>query len=140
MKIGKAIRTVRKLAKSAVRETAAMSALATPAWSRTQKTALKSVKALLRAFEDDLSARSERTSLQHAAATIAGRRIEAPLEPARALEYVAELAMHCVAQKSGSVRRDEISAVSIVRALAADIRALQGPSGAEAGYRGLRIA
>ncbi len=142
MKIGKAIRTVRKLAKSAVREAGTMSARATPAWSHTQKSALKSVKALLHAFDEDLAARSELTSLRQVAAAIACRTIEAPVEPSRALEHAAELAMHRVVQQARSARRDEISAVSIVRALAADIRAFQGSSraGAERAFDRLRVA
>ena len=140
MKIGKAIKTVRKLAKAAVRESAAMSALATPAWSRAQNTVLKSVKSLLREFDEDLSARSEQTSLQHVAAAIAHRRTGTPVDPARALEDAVELAMRGVARQSRAARRDELSAVMIVRALAADIRAVQSSANAASAYRHLRIA
>lgn len=142
MKIGKAIRTVRKLAKSSVREAGAMSALATPAWSRTQKSALKSVKVLLHAFDEDLAARSELTSLRFVAAAIACRAIETPVDPAHALEQVAELAMRRVVQRDRRASRDEISAVSIVRALAADIRALEAAplANAKAVHRPLQVA
>jgi hypothetical protein len=111
MKICKAIKVCRKLAKSALHDTA-------PA---TQRAALRSVKALSETFDRELRSRSEATSLCRAAAAIAdagrGRR-----DAAQQLERVADLASSYLSARDTQAKRDETSAVAIVRALAWNIR------------------
>jgi hypothetical protein len=112
MKIRKAIKVCRKLAKSALSDTA-------PA----QRVALRAVKSLTDRFDAELHARSETTSLRQAAAAIAsaGRgRSDAACQ----LECVADLATGYLSARDAQAKRDETSAVAIVRALAWNIRAV----------------
>lgn len=128
MKICKAIKLVRKLAKTALR-------VATPprvsdavpphvsVSARLPREALKLVKALMTKFESDFDVRSETTSLRHVAAIIVGHHNVMRLDPAGALDDVARLALSYVMQIENDARRDIVSAVMIVRTLADDIRA-----------------
>ncbi len=112
MKIRKAIKVCRKLAKSGLSDAAP-----------TQRGALRAVKSLAEKFEAELVVRSETTSLRQAAAAIAGvgrgRR-----DAAEQLERLADLATSHLSARDVQVKKDESSAVAIVRALAWNIRAV----------------
>jgi hypothetical protein len=128
VKICKAIKLVRKLAKTALAEaTPPRVSDAVPPHASVSvhlpRQALKLVKALLVKFDDDLSARSETTSLRHVAAAIAGHESAMRLDPAGALEDVARLALSRGVETECASREEVVSAVTIVRALADDIRA-----------------
>jgi hypothetical protein len=128
VKICKAIKLVRKLAKTALAEAVPphVSDDVKPHDSvsgHLPRQAIKLVKALLIKFDDDLSVRSETTNLRHAAASIAGHASAMRLDPAGALEDVARLALSRGVRSERAVREEIISAVTIVRALADDIRA-----------------
>jgi hypothetical protein len=113
MKICKAIRVCRKLAKSGLPE-------ATPA----RRGALRAVKTLLDRFDDELHVRSETTSLRNAAARIAGAG-RGRHDAAQQLERVADLATGYLTARDAQAKKDETSAVAIVRALAWNIRAVR---------------
>jgi len=111
MKICKAIKVCRKLAKAALPESAP-----------DHRGALRVAKSLLERFDDELAARSEATSIRHAAAAIA-----AAGRPRRAagseLDRLAELAAGYLSTRTGEAKKGEQSAVAIVRMLAWTIRA-----------------
>jgi hypothetical protein len=109
MKICKAIKVCRKLAKTALPE-------ATPA-----RGALRAAKVLLDRFDSELAARSESTSIQHAAAAIAAGRARS--STAQSLEFLAEVAARYLTVRADAAKKDETSAVAIVRMLAWNIRA-----------------
>jgi hypothetical protein len=112
MKICKAIKVCRKLAKSALPETA-------------PRGALRTAKALLQRFDDELEARSEATSIRQAALAIAAAgRVRR--EAAQELEYLAELAAQHLTVRPLNAKKDETSAVAIVRTLATTIRSVGG--------------
>jgi hypothetical protein len=112
MKIGKAIKVCRKLAKSALSDAAP-----------DRRDALRTAKALLDKFDDELAARSEATSIREAAIAIAlAGRIRR--EAARELEILAEVATRHLRLRPVGAKKDETSAVAIVRALASNIRAV----------------
>jgi hypothetical protein len=113
MKICKAIKVCRKLAKSGVPEVA-------PG----QRGALRAVKTLLDRFDDELHVRSETTSLRNAAAMIAGAG-RGRRDVAQQLERVADLATGYLTRRDAEAKKDEASAVAIVRALAWNIRAVR---------------
>jgi hypothetical protein len=119
MKICKAIKVCRKLAKAAL-----------PDSSPDRHGTLRAAKSLLERFNDELAARSESTSIRQAAAAIAaaGRiRRAAGSE----LDRLAELAAGHLSTRPLEVRKDEESAVAIVRMLAWNIRAVaMGPRAA----------
>lgn len=128
MKIYKAIKLVRKLAKTALREAKAprVSEAVPPHASvsaHLPRQALKLVKALMVRFEDEFTVRSETTNLRHAAAIIAGHESAMRLDPAGALDDAARLALSHVMKLESDLRQDIVSAVTIVRTLADDIRA-----------------
>jgi hypothetical protein len=128
VKICKAIKLVRKLAKIALREAKAphVSDAVPPHASvsgHLPRQALKLVKALMIRFDDDFAVRSETTSLRHAAAVIAGHHNVMRLDPAGAFDDVARLALGHVMRLESDQRKDIVSAVMIVRTLADDIRA-----------------
>jgi hypothetical protein len=128
VKICKAIKLVRKLAKTALRDAKAprVSDAVPPHGSvsgHLPREAIKLVKALMIRFEDVLTVRSETTSLRHAAAIVAGHQSAMRLDPAGALDDVARLARGHVMQMDSALRQDIVSAVMIVRTLADDIRA-----------------
>jgi hypothetical protein len=112
MKIRKAIKVCRKLAKAGLSDAAP-----------TQRNALRAVKSLTEKFEAELIVRSETTSLRQAAAAIAGvgrlRR-----DAAEQLERLADLALGSLSARDSQAKKDETSAVAIVRALAWNIRAV----------------
>jgi hypothetical protein len=112
MKICKAIKVCRKLGKSALSD-------AGPA----QRSALRAVKLLIDKFEAELHTRSETTSLRQAAAAIssAGR---GRGDAAQQLERLADLATGYLSARDAQAKKDEASAVAIVRALAWNIRAV----------------
>jgi hypothetical protein len=116
MKICKAIKTCRKLAKAALPDVA-------PA----RNGALRVAKTLLDRFDEELAARSEVTSIQQAAAAIAaaGR---ARRNAAQELEVLADVAARYLTVRADGAKKDETSAVAIVRALAWNIRAAVRPS------------
>jgi hypothetical protein len=113
MKICKAIKLCRKLAKAAL-----------PDAAPERRGALRVAKALLDRFDDELAARSESTSIQQAALAIAttGR---ARREAAQELEVLADAASRYLTVRAVSAKKDETSAVAIVRALAGHIRAMR---------------
>ena len=112
MKICKAIKTCRKLAK------------ALPDVAPTRSGALRVAKALLERFDDELAARSEMTSIRQAAAAIvsAGR---IRRDAAQELEVLADVASRYLTARADGAKKDETSAVAIVRALAWNIRAVR---------------
>ena len=112
MKICKAIKTCRKLAK------------ALPDVAPTRSGALRVAKALLERFDDELAARSEMTSIRQAAAVIvsAGR---IRRDAAQELEVLADVASRYLTTRADGAKKDETSAVAIVRALAWNIRAVR---------------
>jgi hypothetical protein len=112
MKIRKAIKVCRKLAQSALSDTA-------PA----HRGALRAVKLLTDRFGDELHARSETSSLRRAAVAIAGAG-RGRRDAAQQLERVADLATGYLSARDSQANRDETSAVAIVRALAWNIRAV----------------
>ena len=113
MKIRKAIKVCRKLAKSGLSDAAP-----------TQRVTLRAVKSLSEKFEAELMVRSETTSLRQAAAVIAGvsrgRR-----DAAEQLERLADLAIGYLSARDAQAKKDESSAIAIVRALAWNIRAVR---------------
>lgn len=110
MKICKAIKVCRKLAKAALPETA-------------PRGALRTAKALLQRFDDELEVRSEATSIRQAALAIAAAgRVRR--EAAQELEYLAELAAQYLTIRPANAKKDERSAVAIVRTLAISIRSV----------------
>ena len=113
MKICKAIKVCRKLAKSGLSDAAP-----------THRVALRAVKSLSEKFEAELMVRSETTSLRQAAAVIAGvsrgRR-----DAAEQLERLADLAIGYLSARDAQAKKDESSAIAIVRALAWNIRAVR---------------
>jgi hypothetical protein len=112
MKICKAIKTCRKLAK------------ALPDVAPTRSGALRVAKALLERFDEELAARSEVTSIRQAAAAIvAAGRIRR--DAAQELEVLADVAARYLTVRADGVKKDETSAVAIVRALAWNIRAVR---------------
>lgn len=113
MKIRKAIKVCRKLAKAALPDIA-------PARSG----ALRVAKALLERYDDELAARSEATSLRQAAAAIAaaGR---SRRDAAQELEVLADVAARYLTVRADTAKRDETSAVAIVRTLAWNIRSIR---------------
>jgi hypothetical protein len=112
MKICKAIKVCRKLVKAALPD-------AVP----DRRGALRAAKSLLERFDDELAARSESTSIRRAAAAIAAAgRVRR--EAARELEFLAETAAHHLAVRAEGAKKDETSAVAIVRILAWNIRAI----------------
>jgi hypothetical protein len=112
MKICKAIKTCRKLAKAAL-----------PDIAPTRGGVLRTAKALLDRFDDELAARSEVTSIRQAAAAIvaAGR---VRRNAAQELEVLADVAARYLTHRADA-KKDETSAVAIVRALAWNIRAVR---------------
>jgi hypothetical protein len=110
MKICKAIKVCRKLAKAAL-----------PDAAPGHRGALRTAKALLDRFDEELAARSEATSITQAALAIAaaGR---ARRESARELEFLAEVAARHLTVRAVGAKKDETSAVAIVRTLASSIR------------------
>jgi hypothetical protein len=113
MKICKAIKLCRKLAKAA-----------SPEAAPTRSGALRVAKTLLDRFDEELAARSESTSIQQAAAAIAaaGR---ARRDAAQDLEFLAEAAARYLTVRADEAKKDETSAVAIVRMLAWNIRTLR---------------
>lgn len=109
MKICKAIKVCRKLAKAALPEVAP-----------DRRGALRTAKALLDRFDDELAARSESTSIRQAAAAIAAGR--ARREAAQELEFLADVAARHLTARAAGAKKDEASAVAIVRTLAVSIR------------------
>jgi hypothetical protein len=110
MKICKAIKVCRKLAKAAL-----------PKAAPDRRDALRTAKALLDRFDDELAARSESTSIQQAAVAIAATgRVRR--EAAQELEYLADVAAHYLTVRAANAKKDEASAVAIVRTLAMTIR------------------
>ena len=112
MKICKAIKVCRKLAKAALPEAAP-----------TRGGALRAAKALLDRFDEELAARSESTSIQQAAAAIAQGRARS--SNAQSLELLAEAAAQHLMVRADAAKKDETSAVAIVRMLAWNIRAVR---------------
>jgi hypothetical protein len=112
MKICKAIKVCRKLVKAAL-----------PDAAPDRRGALRAAKALLERFDDELAARSESTSIRQAAAAIAAAgRVRR--EAARELELLAETAARHLTVRAEGAKKDEASAVAIVRMLAWNIRAV----------------
>lgn len=111
MKICKAIKLCRKLAKAAL-----------PNVAPERRVALRIAKTLLDRFDDELAARSESTSIRQAAVAIAavGR---VRRDAARELEFLAEAAARHLTVRAEGAKKDEVSAVAIVRMLAWNIRA-----------------
>jgi hypothetical protein len=127
VKIRKAIKIVRKLAKAALHEVPPPQARVS---AHMPRHAVKLVKALLIKFDDDFEARSETTSLRQAATVIAGHPSAMRLDPASALEAVARLALSRVVEIELPARSETVCAVAIVRALAEQIRvAARGRTG-----------
>ena len=112
MKIRKAIKVCRKLVKAALPEAAT-----------DRRGALRAAKALLERFDAELDARSESTSIRHAATAIAAAgRVRR--EASRELEFLAETAARHLTVRAEGPKKDETSAVAIVRMLAWNIRAV----------------
>lgn len=109
MKICKAIKVCRRLAKAALPEAAP-----------DRRGALRTAKALLDRFDDELAARSESTSIRQAAVAIAAGR--ARREAAQELEFLADVAARYLTARAAGAKQDETSAVAIVRTLAVSIR------------------
>ena len=113
MKICKAIKLCRKLAKAAL-----------PDVAPERRVALRVAKALLDRFDEPLAARSESTSIRQAAVAIAAvARLRR--EAARELDFLAEAAARHLTVRAEGAKKDETSAVAIVRMLAWNIRAAQ---------------
>jgi hypothetical protein len=112
MKICKAIKVCRKLAKAAL-----------PKAAPDRRSALRTAKTLLERFDDELAARSETTSIRQAALAIAAAD-RARSEAAQELEFLAEVASRHLTVRATSARKDETSAVAIVRTLAMSIRSV----------------
>ena len=110
MKICKAIKLCRKLAKAALLD-------GTPE----RRDALRAAKALLDRFDEELAARSESTSIRQAALAIATNAY-ARREAAQELELLADFASRYLTIRAAGARKDEASAVAIVRTLATSIR------------------
>lgn len=119
MKICKAIKLCRKLAKSALHDATIAASAAT------QRGALRSVKTLLEKFDDELRARCETASLRQAAAAMAGTGRGRRDDAAQQLERVADIATGYLGSRAKPAKKDEASAVAIVRALAWQIRSTQ---------------
>lgn len=115
MKICKAIKVCRKLAKSGL-----------PGSVSGHRGAVRAVKQLVEKFDDELQVRSETTSLRHVAVAIAGMG-RGRRTAAQQLECVADLATGYLSAREIAAKKDEISAVAIVRALAWNIRAARLP-------------
>ena len=100
----------RKLAKAAL-----------PKAAPDRREALRTAKALLDRFDDELAARSESTSIRQAALAIAAAD-RARREAAHELELLADVAARYLTVRATNARNDETSAVAIVRTLATSIR------------------
>ena len=110
MKICKAIKLCRKLAKAAL-----------PHGAPERRGALRVAKALLDHFDEELAARSESTSIRQAALAIATTG-HARREAAQELEILADVASRYLTLRAAGAKKDETSAVAIVRTLATSIR------------------
>jgi hypothetical protein len=130
MKICKAIKVCCKLAKAEL-----------PKAAPDRRDALRIAKALLDRFDDELAARSESTSIRQAALAIAAAdRVRR--QAAQELEFLADIAARYLALRAAGAKKDERSAVAIVRTLATSIR-IAGTRAADlagAGGRSLHLA
>jgi hypothetical protein len=126
VKIRKAIKTIRILSRAPAAAMAQRAGAEDRLALRSfDKTAVKSLKKLAKRCFDQLDARSEGASIAHAARVIVATGDPALMDPARALDHIADAAAIELATLAGDDTRTLWYALTIVRALADGIHAVR---------------